>query len=407
MRRTQDWLRNLTFVLLAASLTLSISPRLLACPFCSPPGPTLAEEMATAKVVLFAKLVERREAKPPQALPPAKFAITQVLKGGKELNGARQIEVLHVGDEPVGSLFYCIADEATEEPDVTTPVAKGLVWSQPIMIDDDAQRYLGKLFELPAQGAERLRFVLEFLEAEAPSLREDAYSEFAKAPYADVKDLKDHLRRETLLVAIENPYLDVRLRRLYLTLLGICGTNDDLTRLETWMKSDQPAMKASLDAIVACYLTLRGEAGLEQVECDVLRRPGVEFNDIYAAVLALRFHGEEERRIPRAKLAQTMASLLNRPQTAELVIADLARWQEWGSQEPLAKLFEQSTGDDAWIRVPIVQYFHACPEPKAKEQLAVFKEIDPQSVKLGTSPLPLARRPGESRLPPASREERD
>ena len=71
-------------------------------------------------------------------------------------------------------------------------------------------------------------------------LARDAYDEFAKAPYSDVIDLKPHMDREKILAWIKaTDTVPASRRRLYLTMLGVCGQKADAELLEEYMRSGQ------------------------------------------------------------------------------------------------------------------------------------------------------------------------
>ncbi len=81
--------------------------------------------------------------------------------------------------------------------------------------------------------------------------------------------------------------------------------------------------------------------------------------------------------------------MLDRPQLADLVIADLARWQDWAIMDRLVELFKNATDETSWVRVPVINYLQACPLPKAKEYLAELAKLDPESVKKATNLFPI------------------
>src|SRR5262249_12375504 len=160
----------------------------------------------------------------------------------------------------------------------------------------------------------------DYLEEPDEMLARDAYDEFAKAPYATVRELKDRMKHARLIEWIKNPQVPASRRRLYLTMLGVCGTAQDSTVLEEMMKSKDRQLKAGLDALIAAYLTLKGPDGMPLVEDLFLKNKDAEYTDTYAAVMALRFHGQEEKVIPRERLLGGFHHMLNRPQLADLVI---------------------------------------------------------------------------------------
>src|SRR5204862_7626302 len=121
-------------------------------------------------------------------------------------------------------------------------------------------------------------------------LTRDAYDEFAKASYATIRALKDHLPHESLVGWIKDPRTSTSRRRLYLVMLGVCGSDQDLPMLEAYFKSQDRKEKAGLDAMIACYLTLKKEAGLPLIEELFLKNTTSDYADTYSAIMALRFH---------------------------------------------------------------------------------------------------------------------
>ena len=82
--------------------------------------------------------------------------------------------------------------------------------------------------------------------------------------------------------------------------------------------------------------------------------------------------------------------MLDRPQLADLVIPDLARWEDWSVMDRLVELFKNADEESSWVRVPVINYLRACPLPKAKEHLDELAKIDPESVKRANSFFPFA-----------------
>ncbi len=92
--------------------------------------------------------------------------------------------------------------------------------------------------------------------------RADAYEEFAQAPYDDVKQIKGDMKREQLLGWIKDINVATDRKRLYFTLLGVCGLPEDTEMLEKMLREDKPDGRPGVDACIGCYLTLKGESGL-------------------------------------------------------------------------------------------------------------------------------------------------
>jgi hypothetical protein len=362
-----------------------------ACPFCSAVSLTFAQEIAQSDAAAIVRLVE-----PPPAsalgptaegpLPKGKFEVVEVIKGGELVAaaghagaGAKPVETILLEEKPVGTLFLLMGVESPT-----------LVWSSPVRVSDRAIEYVRKLQDLPEKGAERLAFFLGHLEDEDDSLARDAYDEFAVAPYEDVRNLKDRLDPAQLLAWIEDPAVQANRRRLYATLLGVCGGDAEAERIAAILSGQGAAashaeVRGGLDAMIACYVALRGAPALDLVDELFLERrrddKEVPFTETYAAVMALRFLGEESDLVPRERVLASLRLLLDEPKLADLVIADLARWQDWSVVDRLVTIFKEAKSDNIFVREPIVNYLRACPLPAAATAVTELEAIDPEAVR--------------------------
>lgn len=381
---------RLAVPLVVVVLLLAAMPAARACPFCSAVSLTFAQEIAQSQVAVIARLVEppATASLSPRAdgpLPKGRFVVVKALKGGDLLevadpagaDGTGQIETIMLEVKPVGSTFLLLAVEPPK-----------LVWSSPIPVSERGIAYLESLAALPAKGADRLAFFQKYLEDEDEALARDAYDEFAVAPYEDVRGLESRMDPTQLLAWIENPKVPANRRRLYATMLGVCGTKADADRIgailaDTDPPQDRREVRTGLDALIACYVTLKGPEGLDTIDAQFLDRKGrnVPFTETYAAVMALRFLGEESTVVPRERVLRSLRILLGEPKLADLVIADLARWEDWSVIDTLAELFEKAGDDNLFVREPVVNYLRSCPEPRAAEVLARLEKIDPEAIR--------------------------
>ncbi len=368
---------SMTFVF-AAILTQTA----LACPFCSAVSQTFTEEIQSMDAVVIAKLVQ-----PPtpidkddaQSVPKARFEILQVIRGADAV--AKQtgtIETVYFGREKVGKRFLLMAVDPPR-----------LMWSTPLPLSDRAEKYVAKIVTLPEKGTQRLKFFLDHLEDKDEMLARDAYDEFAKTPYDDVKAIRSSMDHDQLVKWVSDPNIPASRRRLYFTMLGVCGGKEDVELLETMLQSSDRKTKAGLDSMIACYLTLRGEDGLPLIVDLFLKNKKAEYADTYAAIMALRFHGGQADVVPREKILKALHHMLERPQLADLVIPDLAGWEDWSQIERLVKLFKEADEKSSWVKVPVINYLRACPSPEAKKQLELLKKIDPAAVKRANTFFPL------------------
>jgi hypothetical protein len=384
------------FASLLAALFLSsvVVDSASACPFCTATAQTFSEEIGTMDAVVVAKLVELppTNQKPGDEIGKAKFEIVDVIKGESVVKKGEVLETLFFGEGKTGQTFLVMGIDPPK-----------VMWSTPLPLSSKAREYLNHVLKLPKDGLGRYIFFQNYLEDTDEMLARDAYDEFAKAPYATVKQLKEHMNREQIIANIKNPDVPASRRRLYLVMLGVCGQKSDVPMLEGFMKSDDRKDKAGLDALVACYLTLRGDEGLPVVEELFLANKKSDYADTYAAIMALRFHGSDGGVIDKSKLVKSLHYMLERPELADLVIPDLAKWEDWSAMDQLMELYKKADEKTSWVRVPVINYLRACPLPKAKELLAECEKIDPAAVKRANTFYPAGGTP----VPDANKASRD
>ena len=165
-----------------------------ACQGCNQTSLTFSEEIRASDVSVIARLVERpppQEAITADASDPvvtAKFEVVEVLAGGKHLGKRKQIEITYLGRAKIGTKFLLMGlDPPT------------IFWSAPLPVTDRAVVYLRKGITLPKEGPERLMFFLDYLEDKDETLARDTYDEFARAPHAAVKKIKDKMDHDKLI----------------------------------------------------------------------------------------------------------------------------------------------------------------------------------------------------------------
>jgi hypothetical protein len=407
-----------------------------ACPFCSAESRTLTEEIDLADVAVLAKLAGPDAADLDTG--NAKFKVVHVLAGEDVLGDTKQFDAVFFGEPDTEQIFLIsgIGIDYTE-------------WSTPLPLSKAGVEYLERLPEVPESGADRLAFFQEFFENEEPLLAQDAYEEFARAPYQDVIALKGRMHHDRLVAWIKDPEINPSRRRLYLTMLGVCGSEKDLPMLEemivsgyddkkhliepaiatglalggplelpTWtemVKLDERRKKLGLDALIGCYMVLRGPAGLDLIDRRLLNAPGADYSQVYSAIMALRFLAEETQIVPRERLLSSVRLLLDNPDFADQVIPDLARWEDWSVMDRLVEMFKKSDAK-GYIRPPIVAYLLAAADQpgevgaRASAAMSDLEKIDADVVKRARSMMAfgfLARARTVDPAPGAARPEED
>lgn len=360
----------------------------VACPFCSAVSQTLRQEMDQTQAVAVASLVAGSETE-----SEAEFEVLSVIDGGEFVSVNQRLRVNYFGKAKPEQKFLLMG---VDPPD--------LLWSSPLPISPTAVAYIEAVKALPKDPQVQLEFYLDYLEHPDSLLARDAYDEFASAPYDAIKKLKGEYDREQLLEWVRDTSLPPDRKRLYLVMLGVCGKPEDALMLEEMLQSSDSNQRGGLDSMIACYVTLKGPEGLKLIDKLFLANKDSQYADTYSAIMALRFHGTEGNVVPKERILESMRLILSRPELADLVIPDLARWEDWSQIDALAKLFKEADEKSSWVRVPVINYMRACPLPAASEQLEALKVIDPDAFRRATSffPVPKAGSGDSSSVVPPS-----
>lgn len=361
--------QSCTAALLALlAVLVVIPPTAKACPFCNAVSQTLRQEMEAMDAVVIATALQG-DAERDKESGEVLMRVEHVLKGSDLCTKGQKVTAVYYGEVAEGRKFMLSGVDPPE-----------LQWSC-LPLTERSENYVKQIPELKDDPLERLKFFHGHLEDAESMLARDAYDEFAIAPYDAIKSLAPDMDRKQLIEWIRHPEQSTDRKRLYLTMLGVCGDEKDLPMLEEIMRSTQKSSRGGLDALVACYLTLAGEKGLPLINELFLANKKAPYADTYAAIMAIRFHGTEGDVIARSALTESLHYVLERKDLADLVIPDLARWSDWSQIDRLTDLFVDADQDNNWVRVPVVNYLRACPLPEAAESLKKLENIDSEAVR--------------------------
>jgi hypothetical protein len=314
-----------------------------ACPLCGSPQKTISEDFAAADVVVLAQWSDGRS---PAGMLVGKttFSVVEVARGeSASLKKDAKLEVprFHAGQR--GDLFVLFGKKTDDELD----------W-RPLEITEAGYQYLKQAPSREAPVAKRLEYYVQFLEFSDDRISMDAYWEFANAPWEDVVKIKHKLDRVKLRQWVNSDQtLPTRLN-LYFLLLGLCGNDDDARMLEALVIAPPPGQVLGRDGLMSSYLLLTGDKGLKVIDDKTLTNPRAGSGEVLAAMQALRFlwsYGND--RIAPDRLRQSLRLLLSDSSVADLVIADLARWEDWTIQDQVVQQFDNA---DSRTRKTIVRY---------------------------------------------------
>ncbi len=337
------------------------------CPFCDAPSLMMAEQIQQCDHLLLAKWVGGT--KPTEVRGgTSKFELVDVsfTKGDRFAIG-QTIE-----------LPQYIAGSETATYTLMGPEDRLEDWHSPAEVTAVGWEYLSEMPPTatdPAAQSERLLYFMPYFEHPDLMVSNDAYGEFASAPYEIIKPLKDRMPREKILHWLADPKTPLTRIGFYGMMAGLCGRPEDASILEKKIVTLDGDFRLGIEGVMAGYMLIRGEEGLKLLEDTKMRTTvamtadGKEvklpFSEVYAVMQALRFMWTyEPNHLPKDRLKQSMQILLDRPELADLVITDLARWKDWSLQERLMTMYDDEKFAIPSIRRAIVRYLYYCSKEK-------------------------------------------
>lgn len=329
-----------------------------ACPFCSAPSLTLAEQIGAADVVLAARWVSAEGKGDLARTGSTTFEVSEGLRGESQWKPRQRITLNRYREGRVGDLFLLLGN-----------VERKIAWLDPLPITKIAIDYARRAPAPEVEASARLLFFLEHLESPDKTVAEDASSEFANADYNDVVKIKDHLSREKLRRWLTDPKTESGRLGFYGMLLGLCGTPDDARFMEKIIgQNEGDELRLGIDGLMGGYLLLTGDAGVELLERTKLKPTDCPFSETYAAVQALRFAWTyAEGRVSRERLKTAMRSVLHREDMADLIIADLSRWKDWESLPLLMRLYDSEKFEHSSVKRAIIRFASRCASDHPKD----------------------------------------
>jgi hypothetical protein len=333
-----------------------------ACPFCSAPSLTLSEQYAKADAAVLGQWISGEMATK-EKLGSTTYEIVQVartpfktVENGKAENDKAVAKGKHITLERYrpgkkGDLALLLGSRSRGE---------SIEWGSPLDVSAASYNYIAEAPSQDAKPEQRLAYYLKYLENPDRMVADDAYAEFANAPYKSIAPLANQFPRESLRKWLNSPDVPVTRTGLYGLMLGLCGNEDDAPLMRAKIMESDQDFRLGIDGVMGGYLLLTGEKGLVEIEKSKLQDKQVAFSETYAAMQALRFlwsHGEG--RISGERLKISMRLLLDRPEVADLVIGDLTRWKDWSLQARLMELYGSDEYNIPSIKRAIIRYMIA------------------------------------------------
>lgn len=372
--------------LLCGLVLLAQAPVTRACPFCSAPSLTLTEQLSQSDVAVLTQWTSAEKGNLEKAGKTV-FEIKEIVRQSdkNKFKVGDKITINRHRPGKKGNLFLLLGTKGAE-----------IDWGDPIEVTETSYHYISQAPPPEEKTSKRLRYFLKFLEFPDQMISNDAYAEFANAPYEDIATLSKEMPHEKIRKWLVDSNTPVTRIGLYGLMLGLCGQGEDVAFMEKKINEPTKEFRLGIDGVISGYLLLTGADGLDKIDETKFVPKDVAFSETYAAMQALRFmwtYGDG--RISKDRLRKSMRLLLDRPELTDLVVADLARWDDWSVMDRLMKMYGTEDYNIPSIKRAIVRYLLVAskgknkkgggPDPatteQAKELLAKLRKEDPKTVK--------------------------
>ena len=333
--------------LVAIAMMLIASNWAVCCPFCSAPSLTLSEQVAQADAVVLVKWIGGEVAEISDA-GSTEFEIVEVVQRpdeGKLAKGGKISLIRYRAAKP-GDQFILFG----------TKTDSAIEWGSPLEVSKSGYEYIRNTPKPGLRADEQLRYFIKYLETDDKMIADDAFGEFANASYADVAKLSAELPRDNLRKWLTSKDVAPGRTGLYGMMLGLCGHDEDAKVMEDKIFEQTDDFRLGIDGIMGGYLLQTGAKGLTLLEEKKFKDKKAPFSETYAAMSSVRFMWQYGNgRISADRLRESMRLLLDRPELADLVIADLSRMKDWSVQDKLMGMYDEETNIPS-VKRAIVRY---------------------------------------------------
>lgn len=398
--------------LVIAAATLNARP-LKACPFCLAPLQTWSEVVRDADVVCLAKLISA-DAGEDGAAASAVLQVTKSHKGSQFAVGQTIHVKQYVYGKP-GDLFLMtgqrkapesrrlvetfatdadgnavagggpcrfptkkdlqqkpairqVAATDADRTDVESEAKKVLTWNYIEATSNTVYDYIVSAPKMDAD--DRLTYFLPFLEHAESQIAADAWGEFANADYETICKVRTKFDSDKLRQWITQADTSPERLGLYGMMLGLCGNQDDAAFLRRQILSgSSDELRFGIEGLMGGLLLITKERGLEFLEQQLITRSDVTGAESLAVIQALQFAWTyEPDLIAKDRLRSALHPYLEKSSVRELVIRNMARWNDWSGLEKLPPLFEVAAADrDSGTQRAIIGYLLTCRKSESAE----------------------------------------
>lgn len=360
-----------------------------ACPFCANPSVTLTEQISQSAVTVLVQWHGGTQGNTQTGqLGTTLYKVLNVVRDDTgKLSAGTTIAIDRYRTGKEGNLTLLMGDDYDGR----------IEWQSTLDVTEASFQYIMQAPSRELPMPIRLAYFVRFLEYPDEMIAADAYGEFTCASYDDVAKIGEKIPREKVRQWLGDPKVTATRTGLYGLLLGLAGNPEDADFLAKIVVSPTPPeeFRLGIDGVMAGYLLLAKSEGLKVLTATKLADTKAPFSETFAAMQALRFMWSSGGgKIPADELRGAMRVLLSRPQLADLVVIDLARWEDWSVMPTLMELYDKPDYNIPSIKRAIARFMLIAIKPvgdetpavagphvaQARDYLSQLRQKDPKTV---------------------------
>lgn len=292
----------------------------VGCQICIPyPGKSIADHLIENPLAILAREDPDR---------PFHFRVVETLRGDS-------------ADEPPIELFL---DSSTRRllsahPDRSVLLVKGTgetgevaSWRRICVVDEAVDPVIREILGLTETWAKdpaaRFPYFADRLNHENETIRTLARLEVARAPYRDIRQLRDVIPREEIR-AFLSQLRYIEWQPLYILLLANGATEEDRERIEERVRSSaKHGSTLNLAAWATAFIELEGDRAIEFLESAYLGETPRDPKEIAALVGALAVHGNAGDETRRDRIVDSFRRVLEKhPDQAPAIVSRMTAWK--------------------------------------------------------------------------------
>lgn len=377
--------------------------QLAACPLCEAIGSTISDDLQSPALGVIVQVSECRTRDDGAGFD---LMVDFVCSVGKQESIPKFQGVFSFHEVAKGKKILLIGTPDVAATDTANVDNITWLWNTPLELSDESADYVKNLPLADRPETERLSYFYKHLFATETLISDDAYSECARISLETIRheSFRKVFNKQHLVQALRNETFPAKYKSFLWMVLAELGEPNDAPIFDELAMpliaheldhSERETIQTStianfpwLAASMACYAKLGGDPAIRILEEKLLGNKKCPVGLKSAAISAIRVLGSDLNPSLMTRSAQALACVLDDPQTADLVIPDLARWEYWDALPKLAQLFHTPESEQGLARYLIINYMRHCPLPEAITELEKMKAYDPKSYRRAIAMVP-------------------